>query len=362
MVLTFPNMGNVAFAARALCQGLKIPYVMPEKNNKRTLVTGAYYSPEEICLPFKIMMGNFLHSIEKGADTILITGSCGPCRFGEYCELFMKILKNMGHDMKLIVFDMSPEIGIAELKRRLDKISLQSPVKSAQKLRAVAKAFKIECLCDEIDALAYMKAGYEANRGECKSLMNEYKSRLYDCSDPDEALSLLKAFRKKLQSIDTDKNKDPLKISIIGEIYTVIEPFSNLNIEEKLMDCGVSTVRMLTPSWWVKDAALKPLKLNSVKVNRAARRYMPYPVGGHGRECIGEASLAKDHGFDGAIQILPMGCMPEIIAKSILPSIQKDKGLPVLTLIVDEVTGEAGFVTRVEAFLDMLMSTRKKYA
>ena len=28
-------------------------------------MTGAYYSPEEICLPFKIMMGNFLECIER---------------------------------------------------------------------------------------------------------------------------------------------------------------------------------------------------------------------------------------------------------------------------------------------------------
>lgn len=353
-------MGNVAFAARALCQGLEIPYVMPEKNNKGTLVTGAYYSPEEICLPFKIMMGNFLECIRKGADTILFVGSCGPCRFGEYSELMMKILRKMGHDIELVVFDMSPEIGLGEIRRRLGKISEKSSVSLVRKLSAVKKAMKIESLCDRLDAAAYFKAGYEATRGECKRLLNEYKARLYECKSPEEALSILKIYGKKLASVETDKSKKPLKIAIIGEIYTVIEPFSNLNIEEKLMDYAVSSERMLTPSWWVKDAALKPLKLNSLRVSRAAGKYMPYPVGGHCKECVGEASLAGKKGMDGAIQILPMGCMPEIIAKSILPSIQKDTGLPVLTLIVDEVTGEAGFITRVEAFLDMLSARRKK--
>lgn len=73
MVATFPNIGNIAPAARALCQGLQVPYVMPAKNNKRTLQIGAEYSPEEICLPFKMMLGNFIEGIEKGADTILTT-------------------------------------------------------------------------------------------------------------------------------------------------------------------------------------------------------------------------------------------------------------------------------------------------
>jgi predicted nucleotide-binding protein (sugar kinase/HSP70/actin superfamily) len=47
-----------------LCQALEIPYVMPEKNNKTTLQTGAYYSPEEICLPFKLILGNLIEAVE----------------------------------------------------------------------------------------------------------------------------------------------------------------------------------------------------------------------------------------------------------------------------------------------------------
>jgi len=115
LVITFPNMGNVALAMQTLCQSLKIPYVLPGRNNKATLQIGSYYSPEEICLPFKLVLGNFIQSIEKGADTLLITGSCGPCRFGEYCELLMKILSKLGYNnLDFIVADLSSEIGIKE--------------------------------------------------------------------------------------------------------------------------------------------------------------------------------------------------------------------------------------------------------
>jgi len=50
--------------------------------------------------------------------------------------------------------------------------------------------------------------------------------------------------------------------------------------------------------------------------------------------------------------------MPEIVAESILPDISKDYGIHSLTLIMDENTGEAGMVTRLEAFTDLL--ARKK--
>jgi predicted nucleotide-binding protein (sugar kinase/HSP70/actin superfamily) len=89
-------------------------------------------------------------------------------------------------------------------------------------------------------------------------------------------------------------------------------------------------------------------------IRRAAKEYLPLCIGGHAVECVGEAVLAERENFDGAIQIFPLGCMPEIVSKAILPQISKDKNFPILTLVVDEMSGEGGFVTRIEAFLDML--------
>ena len=52
--------------------------------------------------------------------------------------------------------------------------------------------------------------------------------------------------------------------------------------------------------------------------------------------------------------------MPEIVTKAILPTIQKEKDLPIMTLIVDEMTGEVGYVTRIEAFIDMLKTKHER--
>ena len=46
------------------------------------------------------------------------------------------------------------------------------------------------------------------------------------------------------------------------------------------------------------------------------------------------AVLAHENGFDGAIQIFPMGCMPEIVSKAILPTISKDKDFPIMSLLL----------------------------
>ena len=163
-----------------------------------------------------------------------------------------------------------------------------------------------------------------------------------------------------MDNVRTDTTRNPLKVAVIGEIFTIIDPFSNLYLEDTLMVYGASSSRLLTPSWWIKNMALKPFGLYARRVMQAAERYLPVSVGGHGKECVGEAAAAHADGLDGAIQIYPMGCMPEVVARAIMPVIRQETDFPILTLIVDEMTGGAGQSTRVEAFLDMLDSRRLK--
>lgn len=354
MKITVPHMGNVYLAVKALFDGLEIDYVIPPLNSKLTLEIGSLHSPEEICLPYKIMIGNYIQAIEQGADTVLLTGSCGPCRFGEYCEMQMNLLKKLGHNLDFIVMDVPTDIGIKELLNRINKISSNSKKTKYQKIKALSSSFKIMNLIDEIEARAHYLAGYEKVKGECKKILNSCKVEAFKCDNPEKMIKLLVDYRNKINKVEIDSSKNPIKVAIIGEIYTVIEPFSNLYIEEKLMDYEVSTKRRLTPSWWIKNLALFPTKLNQLDIKRGAKEYLPMQIGGHARECIGEAVLAHEEGFDGAIQIFPMGCMPEIVSKSILPKISMDKDFPIMTLVVDEMTGEAGYVTRIEAFVDLL--------
>lgn len=358
MKITFPHLGNTYLAAKALFDGMGIECIIPPFSSNEALELGSKYSPEEMCLPYKIMMGNFLQSIEMGADTIILPGSCGPCRFGEYCELQINALKKMGHNLTFIVIDSPFDIGKKELLNRLSKISDNSPKNKVQIIRALKTAYNVIELIEKIEAAANYLTGYEIKKGEFKRVLKKCKDDASKAISPSVMVDILKKYRNIINEIPINKHKDPVKIAIIGEIYTVIEPFSNLFIEDKLMNYRVSTKRMLTPSWWIKDAVLSPLKLNSINIRMASREYLPYYIGGHARECIGEVLLAQKDNFDGAIQIFPMGCMPEIVSKAILPAISNDKKFPIMTLVVDEMTGEAGYITRIEAFIDML--ERKK--
>ena len=359
MKVTFPHLGNACFAAKALFDGLGIDYIIPPPGNKSALELGSLYSPEEMCLPFKIMVGNYIECIKQGADTILLVGSIGPCRFGEYCELQMNLMIKLGYNLDFIVIDSPSDIGTKEFLNRINKISHESKKTKKEKLKVLFYAYKIINLMDEIEEKVRWSSPFEVNKGEFKNLFNKCKLDALNCNSPEKMYHLLKSYKKQILNISIDKNKNPLKVAIIGEIYTVMEPFTNLYIEDKLMNFGVSTKRHLTCSWWVKDTLLSTLNLNSLDIKKASKKYLPYYIGGHAKECIGEAVLAKEDGLDGAIQIFPMGCMPEIVSKSILPTISKDMDLPILSLIVDEMTGEAGYLTRLEAYLDLLERRRE---
>ena len=66
----------------------------------------------------------------------------------------------------------------------------------------------------------------------------------------------------------------------------------------------------------------------------------------------------KNSKVDGIITITAFGCGPDSIMVDRIARNAKRFEKPVLGLTLDEHTGEAGFITRIEAFIDMLL--RKK--
>lgn len=65
---------------------------------------------------------------------------------------------------------------------------------------------------------------------------------------------------------------------------------------------------------------------------------------------------------DGVICIVSFGCGPDSVMMAMVQRAAKEQGAkPFLTVTIDEHTGEAGLVTRLEAFVDML-ARGKRYA
>ncbi len=92
---------------------------------------------------------------------------------------------------------------------------------------------------------------------------------------------------------------------------------------------------------------------------KSAQPYLGEKIGGHGINSVGETVMYAEQGFDGVIQIAPFSCIPEIVAKGILPRVSREEEIPVMTIFLDEQTGKAGMQTRLEAFVDLLTQRRE---
>ncbi len=358
MKVTFPHMGNTYLPVKALFDDLGVETVIPQRNSKKTIELGMKYAPELICLPLKLNLGNYIETVERGADTIVVTGSCGPCRYGYYAEVHKEIFKDLGIDAEFVVLE-APEGDIPEFYRRICKVAnTKNIVKIANCLK---NGIKVLRRMNDFEEMVLKTRPYEKNRGAVDSIMEELLGNLEHSTGSKRMLQLIDIAANNLKLLPLRKY-DALKVGIVGEIYTVIEDYSNLDIGKKLNDMGVEVHKSHTAGEWIlENLVFRSLgKSREEEVREAAKPYMSNFIGGHARETLGNTILYEKQSYDGVIQVLPFGCMPEIVAMSILPTIQEDKNFPILTLIIDEMTGEAGYVTRLEAYVDLLKSRKEK--
>ncbi len=357
MQLTYPHMGEAYIAVKCLMDDIGVDSVIPAFTTDSTLRLGSAISPETICLPYKIMLGNYINSIKAGADSILITGSCGPCRFGYYGPLQKQALMDAGYkDIDIFILD-PPREGYKKFYSVLKGIAGN---RHTRILPAFINAYKICCEIDNLNNLIYYTRPRAFNKAHIRAIVSEFKRNVINVRGSAQMLDLIHETGSLIKKADIDESLNPIKIGIIGEIYTVIEPFTNLGLEERLGELGAEVHRSLTVRDWIRNTVILPSTgRKGFRIERKlAGPYLPALIGGHSQECIGHAIHYACLGYDGLVQVYPMTCMPEIVSRSILPQIEKDYDIPILYLIVDEHTGEAGYQTRLEAFTDYIEKKR----
>ncbi len=359
MRLTFPHLGNAYIVVKTLFDELDIDYLIPPFNSKRALELGTKIAPELACLPMKINLGNCIEAYEKGADTILITGGCGPCRFGYYGEMERDILKDAGYKMDVITLEW-PDKGLKEFLGRIRKLT--GGLNAYRILKACKKAVSISKDIDTLEKLTFKTRPREIVKGSTDKIYKGFRNSVRSAKGYREIKKVLEEARSKLIKLETDKKMVPLKIGIVGEIYTTIDSYSNFGLETKLGNMGIEVDREVTVSGWIIEHMLKAaLHIpRNLRYKKAAEPYLGVMIGGHAQETIGNTIIYSKSGYDGVIQIYPLTCMPEIVAQSILPAVERDFDIPVLTLIIDELSGEAGYMTRLEAFSDLIKKRRER--
>jgi predicted nucleotide-binding protein (sugar kinase/HSP70/actin superfamily) len=342
-VITFPNFGNYTVAFKLLCEDLGIEAILPEKTNSRQITEGAKLSPEMYCFPFKVNLGNYLSAIEKGANTILMaTASGGSCRLRYYGIVQEKMLKENGHNVNFIIFDQS----IKDIYRKIKEISGLSFWKI---LKITISFYKKLRFIENLEEKARYLRPRELKKGMTDKIFNESLLKL-EKAGSENFEKTKKEILEKFSKIEIKKDTDFPRVGLVGEIFTVCDPFINFEVEKKLGKLGIEVHREINLSYHLK----KKIFFTDFFIQRKIKHYLASSVGGHGRDAIYEMLKYVKKGFDGVIQLMPMACMPESTVRPILEKIHQQTKIPFLSLSFDEQVAEAGIDTRLEAFADVV--------
>lgn len=353
--VTFPYLGASRLAFKMLLEDLGNEVVLPARPNRRTLSLGVSLAPEFACLPLKITLGTYVDALQRGAGLIVATGGVGPCRAGWYTAVQRPILEAAGYSFEMVTFEPL-SCGVFRFLSNMARLNpaRRSPLAVAQLVNRCweqVKAF------DDLERRLHFLRPREAVKGEVEKAFDEAVNWVGRARTVRDIRDAREAGLESMNSVDWDRGADPVKVGIVGEVYVVLEPATNLNMEGILGNLGVEVHRSIFLSGWTMDNAIHEGGGHDVK--KAALRYLPEMVGGHGQDSVGHTVIYAAEGIDGVVHLAPFTCIPEIVAKSILPRVSEDLDIPVISFFLDEQTGEAGVRTRLEAFVDLLKRRRE---
>jgi predicted nucleotide-binding protein (sugar kinase/HSP70/actin superfamily) len=134
----------------------------------------------------------------------------------------------------------------------------------------------------------------------------------------------------------------PLTIAVISHPYNLYDDHASMGLLTKLRTMGV---KVLTP----ENVAEETIKQQNEKLPKRLFWSM-------GQRLVGSAFHYLERAdVDGIIHMAAFGCGPDSFTGELIERELRRQGKKCyLNLTIDEHTGEAGVVTRLEAFLDML--------
>lgn len=351
--ISFPLMGDYHIPANYLLKNvLNSEIISPPPITARTIEIGSKYSPEFVCTPFKYTLGTMIESIEQGANTLIQMG--GGCRYGYYAEVQEEILNNLGYDIKLINLVTK---GKTDIKRIYKLIKQIDPKFS--KLKALYYGFitiKMVKYMDTIDEYIRENIGFEIEEGSFEYLKEKCLRDFSKVKNYKELKKLYRKYKEEFTQIKIHKPDDCLKIGIIGELYTIMEPFSNYFLEKELAKNKLEIKRFTNVNYLLFE------KGKSIKhYLKYVKEYIKYQMGADAADNIARTKYLCEEGYDGIIHIKSAFCTPEIGAMPIINKIANEYEVPVLFFSFDANTSETGVKTRLEAFYDMLEMRKRKW-
>ena len=299
---------------------LGIKVVLSDKTTSALINLGSRFVAAETCLPIKTFVGHVINLLNKGVTNIFVpsfqsTGfkinNCSKIR--GLPEIIRNVI-NKPFRMVEPTYDMTEKI---------DKFDF---------CKYIANEF-------EITDTNLIKSAIEAG----DEVQNNFEKMTKLGLSYEKALdNAIKGIFEK-PSLEVVK---PLSVVIMAHKYNLFDNKISLNLRKKLEKMDVKVYTSLNVS---KDEAVDAIYqigeiqywANELDLTGAAAYFM----------------LNKK--VDGIIALSAFGCGPDSLMVDEMEYHAKQRNMPMMHLNVDEHTGEAGFCTRLEAFIDMIIRRKR---
>ncbi len=350
-IISFPHLGNYYIPIQLFLERTTKLKVIPSPPiTKKTIELGSKYSPDSVCIPFKYNLGNFIETLQQGANILFTAG--GGCRYRYYAEVTEQILRDLGYHFEFYKLISKNNLKIKEIYQIFKK--LNPNLKFLTFIHHALYTFIFIWQMDKIDKIIRKNIGFEIRKNHH---INLYKKMLEEFKSTNSIIKLIILYFKykhKFKKIPIKKKKNCLKIGIIGELYTAMEPFSNYFLEKELATMNIEIKRYTNLSYllWQKSHWKKWML-------RKTKKYCKYSLGADGLDNVYRTIKLIEKKYDGIIHTKPFGCTPEIGAIPIIQKICTKNKMPILFFSYDTETSNEGIKTRLEAFYDLLEARRK---
>lgn len=351
-VISFPHIGDYYIPIYYVVSHItRAKIIIPPKITKKTISLGSKYSPDYVCVPFKYNLGNYIEALEDGANTLLQAG--GGCRYGYYAELQEQILKDLNYDFEFVNFIENNHVSLKKIYKFAKSINPHLSIFGYSYYAFIT--FVMICVMDKLGKYPRENMGFEVEEGSFERIE---KNLFEELKDQDmgffKLLGIYRKYKKLYKECKINKPANCLKVGIVGELYSIMEPYCSCNVEKKLAKMGIEVHRFTTLTYLLVQ---KKFKLK--KHLKRSKNYIKYRLGADATESVSiTLELAKKH-YDGIIHIKSFGCTPEINAMPILSKISNEYKIPVIYFSFDSQDSEVGVNTRLEAFYDMIQNKNK---
>lgn len=293
--------------------------VVSDESTSKIVEIGSRHAIDEICIPLKLYYGHLINLLQKEIDFLFVPRYISTT-FGTYmCPKFLGL-----PDMVRGTMDNLPpiiEMNVDLRKKPIYASAIQTGRQLNRSLSQIQKAYE-----KAIKSYHYFR-----------NLM--VKGLTFK-----RAMNLI---NKNIENFEPKQRKyNGVKIGIIGHGYNVHDQYINMNLFRKLREMNVRAITL-------ENLPLEIFKEKTIITNTLKNYW------GNEEEILSAVNyLFKDKTLDGLIFICSFCCGPDSLIDELITRDSKKLSIPYISLVLDEHSGQTGVITRIEAFVDMII--RKK--